>query len=255
MKKLIAGGIVAAAVVGGSAAVAVVNPLGIAGARTTADTGSSGTTVPGGPNQGNAGQKGAQGRPDRQAKLDEVMKGLVADGTLTQEQADKVKERLKAEAGAPGGGPAGRRPGLPGGHNLLKDGLDTAASTIGVSSQDLKAALEAGKSVADVAREHNVDPQKVIDALVAEGTKKIDDAVTSGKLPADKAEAARSRITDGVTKAVNGKLGDLGGKGNFGGRGHRPGGTAGHGGTAPGGQGGQGGQSSPTQPPTSQGGN
>jgi len=43
------------------------------------------------------------------------------------------------------------------------------AGVIGISEADLKAAVQGGQSLAQVAQAHNVDPQKVIDALVAEG--------------------------------------------------------------------------------------
>lgn len=40
----------------------------------------------------------ATDRPDREAVLDEVLGGLVSDGTITQAQADAVKEALQAKA-------------------------------------------------------------------------------------------------------------------------------------------------------------
>jgi hypothetical protein len=43
------------------------------------------------------------------------------------------------------------------------------AGVIGISESDLKAGIQGGQSIAQVAQAHGVDPQKVIDALVAEG--------------------------------------------------------------------------------------
>ena len=43
------------------------------------------------------------------------------------------------------------------------------AGVIGISESDLKTAIQSGQSIAQIAQAHDVDPQKVIDALVAEG--------------------------------------------------------------------------------------
>jgi uncharacterized protein (DUF433 family) len=48
-----------------------------------------------------------------------------------------------------------------------------AAKAIGIDAKDLAAELKAGKTVAEVAQDHNVDPQKVIDALVDAGNKRL----------------------------------------------------------------------------------
>jgi uncharacterized protein (DUF433 family) len=51
-----------------------------------------------------------------------------------------------------------------------------AAKAIGIDAKDLASELKAGKTVAQVAQEHGVDPQKVIDALVDAGTKRLEAA-------------------------------------------------------------------------------
>jgi transposase-like protein len=51
--------------------------------------------------------------------------------------------------------------------------LGVAAKTIGVSRQDLVAALRSGQSIAQVAHAHNVDPQTVIDAIVKAGSQRL----------------------------------------------------------------------------------
>jgi uncharacterized protein (DUF433 family) len=81
-----------------------------------------------------------------------------------------------------------------------------AASTIGIDTKTLVDAVKGGQSVADVAKSHNVDPQKVVDAIVAAADKKIDSLVDSGKLTADRAATMKGRVPDRVTKLVNGEL-------------------------------------------------
>lgn len=45
--------------------------------------------------------------------------------------------------------------------------LETAAGAIGITADELRAEMQAGKSIAAVAREKGVDPATVVDALVA----------------------------------------------------------------------------------------
>ena len=55
--------------------------------------------------------------------------------------------------------------------------LETAAEALGMTAEELKAELEAGKSIAQVAEERGVDLQVVVDALVAEGTERLQQAI------------------------------------------------------------------------------
>ncbi|MET0908412.1 MAG: hypothetical protein ABWZ99_03000, partial [Ilumatobacteraceae bacterium] len=50
----------------------------------------------------------------------------------------------------------------------------------------------------------------VIDAIVAEATTQIDQAVTDGKIDADRAEQVKADLVDHVTDLVNGTLPDFG---------------------------------------------
>ncbi len=86
---------------------------------------------------------------------------------------------------------------------LRKQALDLAAKTIGVTPADLAKELKAGKSVADVATEHNVQPQNVIDALVHAADQKIETAETAGKITAEQASKLEAKVPTLVTKLVN----------------------------------------------------
>src|SRR3954468_24493971 len=112
------------------------------------------------------------------AKFKDVLDGLVQDGTITQDQEDKIIEAFKdakPEKQEPMG-PLGRRARgraiAPG--QIVKGMVDVAATTIGVKPSDLANELKNGKSVADVANEHSVDAQTVVQAIVDAGTKKVD---------------------------------------------------------------------------------
>ena len=99
-----------------------------------------------------------------------------------------------------------------------------------MTADDLRTALQGGKSLADVAQAKGVDPAKVVDALVGELKAHLDSEVASGehtRAEADRILAdARTRITD----FVNGKA---------------PAGGPGFGGPGPGGFGGPGGPGAP----------
>ena len=92
--------------------------------------------------------------------------------------------------------------------------LSVAASTIGVSEADLRSALQSGQSIADVANANGVDPQKVIDALVADAQQHLADDVTSGRLTQDQADQISADLATHITDAVNhAGLGGPGGAG------------------------------------------
>ena len=87
--------------------------------------------------------------------------------------------------------------------HLAKAAIKDASGVIGITSEDLVSQLKAGQSIAQVATAHGVDPQTVIDKLVTDANARIDQAVTDGKIPADKAAEIKGKVTERVTKLVN----------------------------------------------------
>ena len=79
-----------------------------------------------------------------------------------------------AAAAAGGGGPGGGR--APGAR------LEAAATALDMTVDELRDALDADTSLADVAAERNVPVQPVIDALVAQATERIT-AMVNGERP------------------------------------------------------------------------
>ena len=220
MKKwLIAGGAVIA-LGASSLAVAVVNPLGIATAGTvtagqepassTATTQTAETTQPA------EDRDGSEHRGKGPAVVRDTLGELVAEGVITQEQADAILARLKAKfdqhvkdhPGGPGGrGPLGSSHG-PGhgfgrGRMIIPGALEIAATTIGISEDELVEGIKGGKTVAQVAQDKGVDPQAVIDALVARANAKIDERAADGSIPPDKVEAAKQKAVEFATTFVN----------------------------------------------------
>ena len=140
------------------------------------------------------------------AKFKDVLDGLVQNGTISQDQEDKIVQAFKdarPENKQPAMGPLGRRGRGGPAVRILNGMVDVAAHTIGVQPSDLTSALKDGKSVADVAKEHNVDPQTVVQAIVDAGNTKVDAAVNSGKLTSTQGDKVKSRLSDAATKFVN----------------------------------------------------
>jgi hypothetical protein len=158
--------------------------------------------------------------PDPSTRLGEVLKPLVDDGTITQDQADKVIAAIVAArpAGGPDGGHMGGHGGFGGPRGLIGQGLDVVATTLGITNDEVVTALKGGQTLAELAVSKGKTAQDVIDALVAEATTRINTAVTNGKLTQTQADQAIADVTKFTTDFVN-NGGPAFGRG-FGGPGH-----------------------------------
>lgn len=192
--------------------IALASALGIGGLATgvvvapalaSAATSEAPTTAPSA-----ASGSGATTAGDRTTKIKESLAGLVGDGTLTQAQADKVASTLAEKM--PRGGPGGH--GGPGGGR----GLETAAGVLGVSTADLRTALEGGKSLADVAAEKGVAKDELISELTRAAETRLAEQVSSGRLTQEQADERKADLTARITEQVDRKglpsRGDRGGR-------------------------------------------
>ena len=89
---------------------------------------------------------------------------------------------------------------------------DAAAKAVGISTDELKSEMRSGKTVAQIAKDHNVDVNTVISQTVDALSKQIDQAVTDKKLTAEQASALKNNLTKMVTNLVDGSF-----RGGFGG--------------------------------------
>jgi hypothetical protein len=78
-----------------------------------------------------------------------------------------------------------------------------AAKTIGIKPADLRKELLAGKTIAAIATEHGVTPQKVIDTLTVAANAKINGAVTAHKITAERGAKLTTRVDAAIPKIVN----------------------------------------------------
>lgn len=153
------------------------------------------------------GQSIAQVAEAEGVDLQTVIDALVAAATeeleeleaeLPERMTDFVNREGWGEHDGPGRGP-GRGPAFMGAR------LDTAAEAIGISAADLRAALQEGSTIAEVATDNGVEVQTVVDALVAEATARIDAAVEDGRLDEDRAAEIKAELPERITARVNGE--------------------------------------------------
>jgi hypothetical protein len=140
-------------------------------------------------------------RPDHAARLQEVLQPLVDDNTITQAQADAVIAAL--EAARPEGGRGGHGHGGPGGRGGRGAHLETVATVLGISVEDLRTGLVDGQTIAEIATANGKTAEEVVDALVAEATERIGQAVTDGKLTQEEADVKLAELDTKLTEFVN----------------------------------------------------
>ena len=104
------------------------------------------------------------------------------------------------------GGPGGHGgPGRPGGFGRGGLSLTTAAQAMGISADQLRQELP-GKTLADVARAHNVDPNAVASALKVAAAGRIDQDVTAGRLTAEQASQAKQQANTRIDQQMTQQL-------------------------------------------------
>ena len=155
------------------------------------------------------------------AALDAQLDAAVADGDLTQEQADAIKER-RQESGSVlgfGAGPGHHGRGGPGfggfGRGAIAGVFDDLAEALGISEQRLANRLRAGRTVAQIAEAQGRSLVDVKRAVRASVTERVEQAVADGAL----SQAQADELLDHVDEHVA-RLGELGGE-RFGGFGRR----------------------------------
>lgn len=142
-----------------------------------------------------------------------VIDALVAEATtrlegLLAELPDRVAEAVNRKGPPDHEGPdhEGSDQEGPGQGGRRGPGLEAAARAIGISVEDLRTAVKGGDTVAEVAAANNVEVQTVIDALIADATTHLNQAVADGRLSeADAAERAAD-LSERITAMVNGTM-------------------------------------------------
>lgn len=126
------------------------------------------------------------GRGDKVAT---VLNGLVTKGTLTQAQVDAITKAMTEARDADRAA-----------HDAIHaERTKVITDALGIDEATLKSRLQAGESLATIA---GAKKDALINALVAFETKKIDEAVTAGKLTAAQATSMKTDLKTRITAHV-----------------------------------------------------
>jgi predicted DNA-binding protein (UPF0251 family) len=139
----------------------------------------------------------------------------LADGRITEEQADALKKRIDASdyplpLGLLGlGFPPSLRPFdlEPFGFLGPFEKLEAAASYLGLSERELRSRLSDGKTLAEIAKAEGKSVDGLVDALVNAAEKQIDAAVDAGKLSESQGNELKSGLPERMTRLVSAEFG------------------------------------------------
>jgi polyhydroxyalkanoate synthesis regulator phasin len=135
------------------------------------------------------------------AAIDQVDTAL-EDGRLTEEQAERLKERIEK-----GDTPFLFGPPVLGGFHHHGGGVflskvDAAAEYLGLTEAQLRERLEEGQSLADVARAEDKSVDGLKQALLDDAQQQLDDAVEDGELTRERANEVLERLREGIDDLV-----------------------------------------------------
>jgi len=150
--------------------------------------------------------------PAEGERMRELLEELVVAGTIDAGQADAVTEHLMENRPDHGGrhGEGRRGPG-----RLAMS--ETVSELLGLDNGEIRDQLRDGASLADIATANDIDPQALVDALVAEAQVRVDEAVANGRVDeadvAEKTADLEERISDFVNGERPGRPGPAGEEG------------------------------------------
>jgi uncharacterized protein (DUF433 family) len=153
-------------------------------------------------------QVASERRVDSKAVVDALVKAATTRiesatraGEITAAQATTLEQKVPARAQkfvdathSARDRERGARAGKP---------LRLVAQTIGIDHAQLLSDLRAGKTIADIARSHNVDRKTVVHALVKAATTRIEAAERAGRIDAARANKLQQNLSRRVDKLVN----------------------------------------------------
>jgi hypothetical protein len=131
--------------------------------------------------------------------LENRVDAAVQAGRLTKAEGAAIKQRIES----------GEFPlflGPPMGHfgpGPFGDKLDAAASYLGLTQDQLRTKLDSGKTLAQVAKDQGKSVDSLIDALVADAKKHLDDAVADGRITQAQENQILSDLKQRITDQVN----------------------------------------------------
>ena len=153
----------------------------------------------------------------KQARIDLINKA-VADGTLTQEQANQRIQAIQSGQGpgqpgagqrgqerpgrgqrgqqGPGQGQGQRGPGMPGPGQAIAD-------LLGMTPQEIRTELQAGKSLAQIAEAKGVSRDTLKAKILETQKARLDAAVAAGRMTAEQAQQVATRQAANVDRMLD----------------------------------------------------
>jgi hypothetical protein len=212
---------------------ALLGALAVGGVVWAQTPGSGASPQQAAPQQTQPGQRGAQAKARRdevlnrlaqnlgidRAKLDAALQqtgnqeidAAVQSGKVTQDQANRAKQAI-ASGNAPFGisGFGGRMSGGGFGGGALMGCMQNVQAAISqalpnVSAADIRAALKAGKTFAQIAQDHGTTVQNVGTAVATAVQPCLDQAVKSGALTNDRETAILNGLRNGQLPGFTGR--------------------------------------------------
>ncbi len=121
---------------------------------------------------------------DKLAAAEDVLAQLVKDGKLTQNQANQIKQRLESHQACTGNGRGlwGRGIVMPALKQYLPDVANQVAQGLHMTVDQLKAQLQAGKSLSDIATAKGVSSSQLHTLVTNAIQSTLNKAVSDGNL-------------------------------------------------------------------------
>jgi len=116
----------------------------------------------------------------------QVVDEAVEQGKITAEQAEKIKSKIDEGRFFPCPFPRHRGAGGP--------RLDAVAQVLGMTADELKAELEQGKKISDIAKEKGLTEEQLHQKVIEAKIQAIRQAVEEGKIPQDRADEIIKRL-------------------------------------------------------------
>lgn len=132
---------------------------------------------------------------------------IVKDGKLTPTQGNQIKQDASQDITSGRGFLpflGGKRGGFGFGHRgMMGAGVAEFAKALGMNEQDVVTELQAGKSINQIATEHQKDPAQVKQTVLADLKTQLDGDVTSGKLTQAQADTIYQNYSSNIDNVMN----------------------------------------------------
>jgi hypothetical protein len=135
----------------------------------------------------------------------EMIDEALAEGRITEERAEQIRERLEE-----GDGFGLRRLHrlFQGFRHLLRSIINSVAETLEMTPREVFQEMKEGQSLAEIGEAQGVPREDLEGAILGTVEEKLDQAVADGRLRQERADKIMTRLTDNVDKILDWERGD-----------------------------------------------